>query len=306
MSEGKKVKKVRKVNKSSQTARMPKVDPSPKQGKTVKLKTSFAKNGLRVIKGGEAEPKEKKRERVRFGRRKRLLILGSVLAVLLLAAVIGYEYIIQNYTVTTVYVEGNVHYTSEEIMDMVMGGKYGNNSLFLSLKYRDKGIDNVPFIQTMDVTVLSKDSIRISVYEKALAGYVMYLGRYVYFDKDGIVVETSEEETPGIPQVTGLSFDHVILHEKLPVENEDVFDEILNITQLLSKYSMTVDKIFFDSDYQVTLVFGDARIALGSKGDLDEKIMKLQHILPNLEGKSGTLDMRDYNEDTKTYSFEQD
>ena len=120
------------------------------------------------------------------------------------------------------------------------------------------------------------------------------------------MVETSEEETPGIPQVTGLSFDHVILHEKLPVENEDVFDEILNITQLLSKYSMTVDKIFFDSDYQVTLVFGDARIALGSKGDLDEKIMKLQHILPNLEGKSGTLDMRDYNEDTKTYSFEQD
>lgn len=306
MSEGKKVKKVRKVNKSSQTARMPKVDPPPKQGKTVKLKTSSAKNGLRVIKGGETEPKEKKRERVRFGRRKRLLILGSVLAVLLLAAVIGYEYIIQNYTVTTVYVEGNVHYTSEEIMDMVMGGKYGNNSLFLSLKYRDKGIDNVPFIQTMDVTVLSKDSIRISVYEKALAGYVMYLGRYVYFDKDGIVVETSEEETPGIPQVTGLSFDHVILHEKLPVENEDVFDEILNITQLLSKYSMTVDKIFFDSDYQVTLVFGDARIALGSKGDLDEKIMKLQHILPNLEGKSGTLDMRDYNEDTKTYSFEQD
>ena len=54
------------------------------------------------------------------------------------------------------------------------------------------------------------------------------------------------------------------------------------------------------------MYFGEARIALGENKDIDEKIMKLQYILPDLLGKSGTLDMRDYSEDTKTYSFEQD
>ena len=279
--------------------------------KTVK-KGKKSNPNLRLVKNGDITPKkektrrEEKQEKIRFGRKKRLTIIGVVLAVIFILLLSAYEYILNNYTITTVYVDGNVHYTNEEIMEMVMGGRYGNNSLFLSLKYRDKGIEGIPFIQTMDVAIEAKDTIRITVYEKALAGYVSYLGRYVYFDKDGIVVETSEEETKGIPQVTGLTFNHVILHEPLPVENEEVFNEVLNITQQLSKYSLTVDKIYFDTDYHVTLLFGNVKISLGTSDNIDEKIMKLQYILPELEGKSGTLDMTEYNEDTTTYSFEQD
>lgn len=279
--------------------------------KTVK-KGKKSNPNLRLVKNGDITPKkektrrEEKQEKIRFGRKKRLTIIGVVLAVIFILLLAAYEYILNNYTITTVYVDGNVHYTNEEIMEMVMGGRYGNNSLFLSLKYRDKGIEGIPFIQTMDVAIEAKDTIRITVYEKALAGYVSYLGRYVYFDKDGIVVETSEEETKGIPQVTGLTFNHVILHEPLPVENEEVFNEVLNITQQLSKYSLMVDKIYFDTDYHVTLLFGNVKISLGTSDNIDEKIMKLQYILPELEGKSGTLDMTEYNEDTTTYSFEQD
>ncbi len=276
-----------------------------KQGKKVKKKNP----NLRLIKNSDEIPKKEKRradrqEKLRFGKGKRMLIIGSFLAAVLVIVLGGYYYIMTHYKVTTVYVEGNIHYTNEEIIDMVMGEKYGDNSLILSMKYRDQGIDNIPFIETMDVTIESNDTIRITVYEKALAGYVSYLGRYVYFDKDGIVVETSEEETRGIPQVTGLTFDHVILYEPLPVEKPEIFDEILNITQQLSKYSLVVDKIYFDKDYQVTLLFGDVKIALGSNTDIDEKIMKLQYILPDLEGKRGTLDMRELREDMKNYSFE--
>lgn len=266
---------------------------------------------LRLVKNGDLQPEKSRKsrdvqEKIRFNRSKRIGIVAGICILLLTLLFGGYFYIVKNYTITTVYVEGNIHYTNEEIMDMVMGGRYGDNSLFLSMKYRDKGIDNIPFIQTMDVSIEAKDTVRITVYEKALAGYVRYLGRYVYFDKDGIVVETSMEETAGIPQVTGLSFDHVILHEPLPVDKPELFDEILNITQQLAKYSLTADRIYFNSAYEVTLYFGEAKIALGENKDIDEKIMKLQYILPDLLGKSGTLDMRDYSEDTKTYSFEQD
>lgn len=283
--------------------------------KTVKKKKKTNPN-LRLIKNGDVqEPKKKKRrerkreekpEKLRFGKAKRAVIVLAVLGSLLVLVAGGFLYIVNNYKVTTVHVDGSIHYTNEEIMEMVMGGRFGDNSLLLSLKYRDKGIEGVPFIETMDVDIEAKDTIRITVYEKALAGYVRYLGRFVYFDKDGIVVETSMEETAGIPQVTGLSFDHVILHEPLPVDKPELFDEILNITQQLSKYSLTADRIYFDSVYNVTLYFGEAKIALGENKDIDEKIMKLQYILPDLLGKSGTLDMREYSEDTKTYSFEQD
>lgn len=251
---------------------------------------------------------EKKAEKISMGAyirgHKSLFIIGAMLTFLVAALVGAYVYIIANYTVTTVYVEGNIHYTNEEIMGMVMEGHYGNNSLLLSLKYKDKSVVGVPFVEKMDVSVMDPHTIKIEVYEKALAGYVEYLERYMYFDKDGIVVESSLEKTPGVPMVTGLTFDHVIVHELLPVEDPAVFASILNITQLVNKYSLSVDRIYFGSDGSLTLYFEGVKAALGTGTNLDEKIMTLQYMLPSLEGRVGTIHMENYTEETKKTSFE--
>lgn len=250
--------------------------------------------------------KKKQSNRIRFSTHKSLFIIGGMIITFAAMLVAAYFYIINTYTVTTIYVEGNIHYTNEEIINMVMEGHYGNNSLLLSLKYKDKSIINVPFVEKMDVSVLDPHTIKIEVYEKALAGYVEYLERYMYFDKDGVVVESSTKKTAGIPMVTGLKFDHVILYEPLPVENPEVFSSILTITQLVNKYSLLVDRIYFGSDGSVTLYFGNVKASLGIGDNLDEKIMVLQHMIPELEGKSGTLRMENYTEETHNISFELD
>lgn len=236
---------------------------------------------------------------------KSLVIIGLSVFALIVSLAIGYYYVITNYKVTTVYVDGNIHYTNEEIMNMVMIGRYGDNSLYLAAKYKDKGVEGVPFVEKMDVNILSPNTIRINVYEKALAGYVEYLGQYMYFDKDGIIVESSSVRTASIPQVTGLSFDYVVMYEPLPVENDEIFKQVLSITQLLTKYDLAADKIFFDSSLDLTLYFQGVRVTLGSSENLDEKIMKLQYILPELEGRKGTLQMENITEDTKNITFNQ-
>ena len=172
--------------------------------------TTMSLPRFRVLEG-EAGKKTKKRKREKGSFPVWGIILLVVLVLLAGLTAAAYWYITANYTVTNVYVEGNVHYSNEEIMDMVMSGRYGNNSLILSLKYRDKSIEGIPFVEKMDVSVLDPHTVKIEVYEKALAGYVEYLDRYLYFDKDGIVVESSSEKTKGIPMVTGLTFDHVVL-----------------------------------------------------------------------------------------------
>ena len=176
--------------------------------------------------------------------RANLGVLIASIAIVCLAAialVVVFVFRVQN-----ISVEGNVHYTSEEIEAMVLTDRLSYNSLYLSLKYRNKEIRDIPFIETMSVRVDSPDSITIRVYEKSVAGYVEYMGRYMYFDRDGIVVESSETRTEGIPQVTGIRFDHVVLYEALPVKNTDIFQEILSITQMLSKHQITTDKIYFN------------------------------------------------------------
>ncbi len=234
-----------------------------------------------------------------------IYIIIGIVAVLLIAAGLGLLYISDNYTVTNIYVTGNSHYTDDEIIEKVMDGRFSRNSLYLSFKYREKSIENIPFIEKMDVDIVSPDTIRINVYEKAIAGYIAYLGRYMYFDRDGIVTESSFEASDKVPQVMGLKFDYCVLHEKLPVEKEEVFEEILDITQLLSKYELNADKIFFDSEYNVYLYFGGVEVSLGTEDYIDEKIIQLQYILPNLEGKTGILEMKDFVEDTKNVTFEE-
>lgn len=256
-----------------------------------------------------AGKKTKKKKIIRKKDRVSAGTMGKILLPLILLLIVlgaGYYYIIDNYTVHTVYVEGNVHYTNEEVMAMVMEGYYGGNSLYLSLKYRNKSVENIPFVEKMDVSVVDPHTIKIQVYEKSLAGYVEYLDRYMYFDRDGIVVESSTDRTVGIPLVSGLSFDHVVLYQTLPVEDTGIFQDILNITQLVNKYKLCVNRIYFGSDETLTLYFEEVKASLGRRENLEEKIMELQYMLPSLEGKRGTLRMENYTEETKTITFEPD
>lgn len=225
-------------------------------------------------------------------------ILALILCVLFLVK--------ERYTVKTITVEGNVHYTNDEIIDMVINNRLSKNSIYLSLKYRKRGIENIPFIEKMSVNIVAPDSIKILVYEKAVAGYIEYLGKYMYFDKDGIIVESSNKKTSGIPQITGLEFDYLVLHESLPVKNMDIFQSILDITQLLAKYEISAEKIYFDKNQQMTLYFENIRVRLGDISNIDDKITYLKAILPELEGQKGILRMENYENGTKNITFNKD
>ena len=235
-------------------------------------------------------------------------LLKVLLAVVIVMAVLcgGLVFLWYNYSITQVTVSGNSHYTDEEIKDMVFTGPYSYNSIVLSLMYRNKSIEDIPFIEKMDVDILDSNSVRINVFEKAVAGYVEYLGHYMYFDKDGIVVESSNRIMEGIPFVTGLSYDHIVLHKPLPVKKSSVFLTILNITQLLGKYDIETDRIAFDSDGDITLYFGSARVSLGTDDFIDEKINEMHLLLPQLKGYSGTLHMENYVGEDVNFSFDMD
>lgn len=246
----------------------------------------------------EYRPPKKKRPYVKF------LVMSIILLVLALSIYLGIDYLKNHYNVSLAVVEGNVHYTDDEIRKIVMDGKYADNSLYLAYKYKNKEIKDIPFVETINVQIVSNDTIRINVYEKALAGYIEYLGRYVYFDKDGIVVESSTVSTPGVPEVVGVTFDYVILYEKLPAKDEDLFKKVLNVTQLMTKYGVDAQKMYFAENGDITLYKDDIVIRLGKDTNLDIKIMNLPSILENLDGKNGILHMENYDEGTVRISFE--
>lgn len=235
-------------------------------------------------------------------RRFKICILAT--ALFLTAAAAGCFYFKKAYTVRTVYVEGNVHYSEEEIKAIVMDGALGDNSLYLSFKYKNKGIEGIPFVDVMDVEILSPDTIRIVVYEKALTGCIKYMDTYVYFDKDGCVVECSSVRTVGVPQVTGLTFERIVIGEPIDAGNTEVFGSVLEITKLLKKYGLVSDKIYFNRSGEITIYFEDVKVALGSDAStLEDKLMLLPEFLPQLKGKNGILQMQAFDSESGKYAF---
>lgn len=249
-------------------------------------------------------------ETVDFGKKMAGIKRVRLIVIIVLATVLigGGFLFVEGFKVRTVKVEGSKHYTAQQIQDMVITDKLSTNSVYLKLKYKNKKIENIPFVEQMDVQIEDRNTVRIIVYEKAIAGYVTFLENRIYFDKDGIVVEISKDSVPGIPEISGLEFGYVVLHEPLPVEDVRIFKDILNLTQLLNKNSLVADKIYFDHFGDITLYFGDIRVSLGNGEYLDERVTHLAAILKKTEPMNlkGKLHMESFTLSNPKTTFEID
>ena len=240
------------------------------------------------------------------GRRKRRMAKLIMFLTIVLLITFGVYYFLTKFTIRNITVDGSTHYTQQEIIDMVIKRPEDRISLVLYMKYHNEPITNIAFIQSIEINVVSADTIHIQVYEKALAGYIEYLGQYMYFDKDGIVVEASSQITEGIPKITGLGFNSVVLHSPLPVASQEVFGEVLEITNLLNKYELEIDTIYFNKNLEVTLYMDHVRVPLGKGDKLTEKIMKLRDLAPHIQGMSGVLHLENLGSGSDVITFTKD
>ena len=238
-----------------------------------------------------------KEERRRKKRRKIGLYILLILILLIAAGV----FIVMNvFTVENVVVEGNELYSSTQIENMVLNDEYSWNSLYVDLKYRFVDIGEVPFVDTMEVSLDNPHTVHIKVYEKGMLGYLYInsIGQNAYFDKDGFVVETSTEVIDGVPKITGISCEEVVLYEKLQLENSDILWDLLNLTQTLKKYNLLPDEIQYDSNMEPVLYYGTIQVKIGSEDNLSQKVVRLSIILPQLDGLSGTLHLETWTPET--------
>ncbi len=252
--------------------------------------------------GGEKlnQKNEKKHKR---NLKKILVFFGMAAAALVLALLAA-----TNITIREMSVKGNEFYTNEEIRDILFDTPLKRNTIYCYLNNRFGEHQSIPFVERYQIEFRSLSSVEVIIYEKNIVGYIEYLGSNLFFDRDGVIVESSSRVIEGVPIVSGLKLDHVILYQKLPVERQDVFEVLLNLTQLFERYEIKADKIFFDKNYNAQVMIGDITVRLGDDENLDLKIGELKNILPKLTGLSGTLYLEGYQENSinTAYVFKKD
>ena len=228
-------------------------------------------------------------KKTQYRRSRKLKI--TALAVILLAAALLLSVRISEVTVT-----GNERYTKEELTQILFPDQWSRNSLFCFFRDRLQEHVQIPFVEDYEIVFQGPGKVEVIVYEKSVVGYVSYMSSYMYFDKDGIIVESANEALPGVPLVTGLKFGQIVLYQKLPLEKEETFRQILNLTQILSIFELKVDRIQYGSYGDITLYLKEIEVLLGSGGNMNDKISELNDMLPHLEGRKGILHLEDYDE----------
>ena len=239
-------------------------------------------------------------------KKKRWKIRLAVFLILLLLLAIGALMVVKVFTVKKVEMTGNDHCSDEIIQEWVLRDEYSWNSLYVYLKNKFVEPEEIPFVDTMEVSLKSPHVLKIKVYEKGLLGcvYMESLGQNAYFDKDGLVIEMSSDVIAGVPRVTGLDVKEIVLYEKLPIKEKNVLKNLLVLTQSLKKYELVPENINYSKDGCYTVSYDDINVLLGRAQHLNEKILRLSYIMPQLEDLKGTLHLESWTEDTTDISFE--
>lgn len=204
-------------------------------------------------------------------KKKRLFIISTIVAALIAACAAVYF----GFRTDKITYVGNSHYSNEEMTNRIFGNDTPNTVLYTLFGNKKK---TIPFIQKYDVEIQWPRGMYITVYEKAVIGYIRYMGCNMYFDKDGIVVESSTETFEKVPEIIGLKFNSIVLDSKLEVGDDEVFRHILDLTQSFDKYNLDVSKVYFDSSDNVILYIDEVKVYLGKSDDYTDKLFELKQM----------------------------
>lgn len=232
-------------------------------------------------------------------KKKRLFIISTIVAALIAACAAVYF----GFRTDKITYVGNSHYSNEEMTNRIFGNDTPNTVLYTLFGNKKK---TIPFIQKYDVEIQWPRGMYITVYEKAVIGYIRYMGCNMYFDKDGIVVESSTETFEKVPEIIGLKFNSIVLDSKLEVGDDEVFRHILDLTQSFDKYNLDVSKVYFDSSDNVILYIDEVKVYLGKSDDYTDKLFELKQMASKFAGLKGTLYMQDYTKDSNAIIFKKD
>ncbi len=236
---------------------------------------------------------------------KRRRILLTILLVLVMVIVLLFIIVWKVFTLEKVTVTGNELYSDETISDSLLDEDLSWNTLYVFARYTASRPDDMPYIASLEVIMTPPHELEFVVVEKEAIGclYAPELGQYVYFDADGYVIQTSAEVLEDYIQILGLNPADVKLYQEMTLESSSILTTLQSAMKLLKKYEIEPARILVQDNRGLLLDYGDIQVNLGTGSSLNEKVVRVREILPQLEGKSGTLHAETWTEEATDIYF---
>ena len=229
-----------------------------------------------------------------------MILWGSVSVLVMAVLIIFGLFRVQEITVT-----GNKNFSEETIKNTILKDGLCQNTLYFMWKYSDRSRaeEALPFLSSIEAEMKSLAKIHLKVSEKSAVGYTQALGKYVYFDKNGMVIENSQKKHDDIPLVTGLTIEAVDLYERLKTTDEEKFSNVVLISEMLRAVGLIPDEIRYSTKNELILIFQKLNVMMGDETSMEEKVSVLATILPTVADKDGNLYMENYSSTSRTVTY---
>lgn len=157
-----------------------------------------------------------------------------------------------------------------------------------------KKIKENAYIENVEIRRMLPNCIQIDVKERTPRYSVDFMGKYVYINTQGYLLEISED-SKGLPIIQGIvtQEEDVVLNKRLCKEDLEKLEDVIKIMDIAKENGLE-DKITYidikdKMQYYVYMRDEDKKIYLGDRTNLSNKMIYVVAILEKEEGKAGEI-----------------
>ena len=192
---------------------------------------------------GELEDRIAARRREKDIKKKRFRTRFSVISISLIVLVAAFAFSISGvFTVDSIEVKGNSHYTTEEIINMAHAVP-GKNLIYHDYKTEiTEYLSQNPYIKKATVKRRLPSTLVIIVKERTEKFAFRYDDDYLIMDEDGILLKKTRN-VPKTTLVEGNVVNRIKLGEKIGTEDEALLDDTIALIKATSKADLYFVKV---------------------------------------------------------------
>ena len=185
---------------------------------------------------------ERKKEQVVRARNAKLRMIAAV--VIIITAIAAFIFSLSGFfTVDSIEVKGNSHFTSEEIINIAHAAP-GHNLIYdPGKKEITEYLEQNPYISMASVGRKLPSTLVITVKERSENFAFRYDDDYLIMDEDGILLRKSRTK-PKLTLVSGMIVNKIKLGQVIGTEKQPVFEKLLELMKEVRKgdlYFVSID-----------------------------------------------------------------
>ena len=219
--------------------------------------------------------RERKKEKKRKARRRKTVFWTALSIIALTVA--GFIFSLSGFfTVDSIEVQGNSHFTSEEIINIAHAVP-GHNLLYNpGSKTITDYLEQNPYIKSASVLRKLPSTLVIVVEEREEAISFNYDDDYLIMDDEGILLKKTRTE-PKVTSVSGLVVTKLRLGDTVGTENQQMFSRLLRLVRAMKAadmYFVSIDMTGYEEDMSVKAYIYDKLVV---KTDYESLVTNLKN-----------------------------